>query len=157
VKLRFPNDGDLPGILRLGRAMHAESWYRDFDYSEAKLSGLFQTILTHSDFIGLIAEDKGEIMGFLAGALTEHFFGTDRYACDLCLYVTPEHRGSFTALRLIRAYEAWCRIKGVKEIHIGVSSDVSADRTGLFYQKLGFTSFSTGYRKKCVSGSEPRA
>jgi GNAT superfamily N-acetyltransferase len=151
VKLRHPHPGDTGQLVALGRDMHAESWYRDFDYDEAKVQQLIDQVIHAPAMLGLVLEgDHGRIVGFLAAAETEHFFGFDRYAVDIALYVAPEHRGGPGFVRMVKAYEAWCRIRRVKEMHLGVSSGLDHPKTVRLFEKLGYTSTATASRKKCV-------
>lgn len=151
MKLRHPNPGDRDEILSLARTMHAESWYSSLDYNEAVVAELFEQTLTADHLLALVLEtSSGELGGFFLAAITSHFFGRDTYACDLCAYVAPSHRGGPGFIRMIAAYEAWCRIKRVKEIHIGFSSGIRPEKTLRLYEKLGFQNPVTAYRKKCV-------
>lgn len=151
MKLRHPNPLDIEGIIRLAKEMHAESWYSSFDFDEVKMRNFVEDLCGDTEFLALVLEhEKDGIVGFLLAADMEHFFGRDRYACDIAIYMTPAHRGGIGAMRMIKAYEAWGRIRGVKEIHLGISTGVAVERTGKFYQKLGYHSPVMGYRKKCV-------
>jgi GNAT superfamily N-acetyltransferase len=151
VKLRHPNPGDVDALVRLARAMHLESWYAGFDFSEAKVRRFIDEIMEASHFLALIAEDRdSQIVGFFVAAEMEHYFGNDRYACDVCTYVAPDARGSVAFKRMIAAYEAWCRIRNVKEIHVGFSSGVTLDKVQRYYQRLGYASPLMAWRKKCV-------
>lgn len=136
----------------MAKAMHEESWYRDFRFLEARFDKLLQHCYTNSEWLALVAEDDyGELIGFFLAAMTEYFFSDEKYACDLCVYVIPSHRGGSTAARFIKAYEAWGEMKGLSELHLGVSTNVNAERVAQFYQKLGYGTPTIGLRKKCVS------
>ena len=149
MRLRHPNPGDRDQMVRLARLMHEESWYRDFTFDEARIDAALHQCYTNPDWLALVLEDKdGRIVGFFVGIVTEHFFSTDRYACDLAFYIAPDKRGGMGAIRLLKAYEAWCRIKNVAEIHIGISTDINQERTAQLFQSMGFHSPAMGFRKK---------
>lgn len=151
MKLRHPNPGDHDQLVALGRALHQESWYRDFDFDPAKMIELVELATASPTMLPLVLETAGgRIAGFFLAAETTHFFGKDRYACDVAIYIAPEHRGGPGFLRMMKAYEAWCRIRGVKEINIGVSSGIAQGPTQKLYEKLGFHQTAVAYRKKCV-------
>lgn len=155
MKLRHPNPLDIEGILRLAKEMHAESWYSSFDFDETKMRGFVEDLCGDTEFLALVLEHEEDgVVGFLLAADTEHFFGRDRYACDIALYMTPKHRGGIGVMRMIKAYEAWGRIRGVKELHLGISTGIAAERTGKFYERLGYHSPVMAYRKKCVWAPE---
>lgn len=151
MKVRHPNPGDWKQVLELAEAMHAESWFAEFDFDPSKVQQIFETLLEKPDWLGIVAENMaGELVGFFAAAEVEHFFGRDRYACDLVHYIKPAYRGGLAARRFVKVYEAWCRIRGVREIHVGVSTGRNPERIEKFYQRLGYHSPAVGLRKKCV-------
>lgn len=151
MRLRHPNPGDREQILALGSRLHAEGWYRDFDFDGEILWETIEQAMVQPNMLGLVLETEAEqLVGFLLAAETNHFFGRDRYACDMALYVAPEQRGGPGFVRMIRAYEAWCRIRKVKEIQVGISSDLASQSTLSMYQRMGYTLNAFGLRKKCV-------
>lgn len=150
MKLRLAGYADTERLIELGRKMHFESWYRDFDYDAEKVRTFIGMTLESPSYLGLVLEHEDEAVGFFWAAETEHFFGRDKYACDIVFYIEPEHRGGMAATRMIRAFEAWCRIRRVKEIHIGTSTGIATERTVRFFTKMGFHSPAMGFRKKCV-------
>ena len=151
MKLRHPNPGDIDELLAAAHAMPRESWYAEFDFDAETVEGFICGVMDQPHILALVAEtEAGEIAGFFCAAEMEHFFGHDRYACDLCTYVAPRWRGSQAFPRMIAAYEAWCRIRGVREIHVGFSSGVTLDKVQRLYQRLGYHSPLMAWRKKCV-------
>lgn len=151
MKLRHPNPGDMDQIMALGRRLHAEGWYASLDYDPETLRETLDHAMAADNMLALVLEAAdGKLAGFFLAAETRHFFGRDHYACDLACYVAPEHRGGPGFVRMVRAYEAWCRIRGVREIHIGVSSGVTAERTARMFTKLGYSTPAMAFRKKCV-------
>lgn len=131
--------------------MHAESWYGSFDFDREKVRTFIRAVTKEPQFLALVAEDRdGRIVGFFVAAIMDHWFGHDRYACDICTYVAPDARGSLAFPRMIAAYEAWCRIRNVREIHVGFSSAVQLEKVQRYYQRLGYHSPVMAWRKKCV-------
>jgi GNAT superfamily N-acetyltransferase len=79
-----------------------------------------------------VAEDGGQIIGFIAG----HF--TRRYNCDGELQwidTVPEHRRRGIAGKLLYALAAWFAIQGAKQVCVNCASDNIPAKT--FYQKNG--------------------
>lgn len=147
--IRWMTIEDLSIAIAMGSSMHKESWFSEFDYADEKLQGLWDITETYPDmYCKYVAEDKGELVGMFVGMCAEHYFGYDKIASDLLLYVTPEARGGTAAPRLIKAYEKWALASGAKEIHVGVSTGVNEDRTVKLYEKLGFNSKATLLRKR---------
>lgn len=147
--IRQPEEGDWQEVLRLARLMHAESYFRDFDFMPSKVYGVFEQARSNPMWFGLVAGGScgSSLAGFFCAAATPHYFGNDLYACDLVLYVDPEHRGSIFPVRMIRAYEIWARSIGCREAILGVSTEINTKRTGAFYERLGYDRNFPVYRK----------
>ena len=151
MKLRHPNPGDLAEIVALARLMHQESWFHGFDFDDQKVVDLIRAAMEDERYFPLVLEaNDGGLGGFFLAAETEHFFGKDRYACDMALYLLPWVRGGVWFLRIMRAYEAWCAYRGVQEIHVGFSTGVNNKVTPNLYRRLGYESTVNAFRKKCV-------
>lgn len=139
---------DIPALLVLGAAMHGESRYAKLDFDSEKLRLLGETMLGNPDsWLALVAERDGDIIGFCCGYVAPHFFGNDLTSGDLAIYVSPDHRGGMIGARLVKAYDAWCSKKGVKQPLLGVSAGITPDRTGQLYERLGYTEKYTVYKK----------
>lgn len=149
--IRHPNEGDFPQVLELCRRAHAESWFSEFDFNEGKVRAIFDACIFQPDWVAWVSQSALQLTGFFAACAADHFFGTDKYAIDLVSYVAPEARKGLTFKRMVEHYEAWCAHKGVKEIHLGVSSGRNTERTVEFYERLGFGSALVAMRKKCVA------
>ena len=138
---------DAQGSIELGYRMHQESVYRDFDYDTNKVGRMLYHYSTNPDTHFMqVAEVDGELVGLFLGAISEHYFGTDRLASDTLWYVAPEHRGSRVGLDLLRAFEKWGTSHKVAEICVGVSSGLSTDKTGTLLQKLGYDLVGGNYK-----------
>ena len=152
MKLRHVHPGDTADIVALGRELHASSWYARLDYDPARIAALIDQVIALPTMFGVVLEAAdGRIAGFFCAAEAEHIFGQSRYACDIAIYVAPRARGGRGFVRMIRAYETWCRIRGIDEIHLGVSSGLQHSRTVQMFSRLGFNSTATSCRKMCVS------
>lgn len=124
----------------MSKDMHAESpRFCDLDYSEEKMRGILQHIIAGKLPGGvLVAECDSVPIGMLGFLVTEHFFGSDKIASDLGVYVAPEHRGSSAFVRLVQAFEEWADTFGVKENSLGVSTGIHAEQTAGFLVRLGY-------------------
>lgn len=64
---------------------------------------LDEIIAKHPVFV---AEQDAELLGFIAGVLTPHFFNQDvMVMTELLWWVQPEHRGTRAGLLLLNAFE----------------------------------------------------
>lgn len=149
MKIREITQGDVQTVLELAKDMHKESWFAAYDFDEAKAASIWERKqLFPNDWCLLLAEDNDQIIGVFVGFIVEHFFGRDRLSSDLILYVDPAHRGGTAAMRLVKAYEEWARNAGVKEIQLGIATNVHVDRTARLFEKLGFGDRAVMYRKR---------
>lgn len=144
VSVRPAVEADIPTILELGGMLHAESpRYREFSYSPKKVARLAMYVIGEGG--ALVAEKDGKIIGLIAGMVSEHWFSEDKIATDLTFFIVPEERKKGrAALMLVRAFEAWAESKGARHIVPGTSTQLDADGTARFYEKLGYER--TGYQ-----------
>lgn len=140
---------DLPVMIDLGSVMHRESAYRDLDYSKDKLLALGTEAIENPDtYYAVIAEDGEFIQGMFCGFLMEHFFGRDKLAADLLVYVHPKYRGGTLLVRMLKAFEKWAVENGAKEMRMGITTELHQERTGKLYDKLGFPQIGTLHKKR---------
>jgi L-amino acid N-acyltransferase YncA len=128
---------DLPAIVVLGRVMHEESSFAPMDYDVDRVKETISDLMNKSQFV-VVAEDKnGEVIGGMAGMVTQSWFGNDMVANDLALFIHPDHRGSMLVVRLVKTFVHWAKLAGAKQIRPGV---ISGSRTAeALYDRLGFT------------------
>jgi hypothetical protein len=143
---------DLAEILDLGQQMHAESAFRYFDLDIQKCAMLFHTCITNPEthFIRVAVGPTNEVIGVFAGQISEYYFGRDLIASDYLWYVTPEYRGSRAALALLRDFHKWAEDRNAAEVYIGISTGVSAEKTGALLEKLGYNLVGGNYKLRVV-------
>jgi len=142
---------DLPKVIDLGRQMHQESVYRHFNFDPSKFGRLLYHYVTNpNSCFAHVGTGKDTLSGVFLGSIDEHYFGTDLIASDTLWYVSPQSRGSRVALQLLWAFEKWAKNANVAEIYVGVSSGLSADKTGTMLQKLGYDAVGGNYKLRVV-------
>ena len=129
---------DAPRCLELGERFHRESRYREYDFDRDKVLMLFAETTIEPDLLFLVSEDDSGIQGGLCLRATEHYFGHDRVARDLFLFVAPEKRGARHALALVDAGARWAKERGCKELVLSSSTGIESERVARFFEKLGF-------------------
>lgn len=127
---------DLPAICVLGRAMHQESTFAPMDYDLERVKETLGGLMDKSQFVVVAEGTNGEVIGVMAGMVTQSWFGNDMVANDLALFVHPDHRGGMLAARLIKTFVKWARLAGAKQIRPGVISGCKV--ADALYEKLGF-------------------
>ena len=151
MPVRLMEPKDLPAVIELGSQMHRESVYSKFDFDENKLGRLlYNHIINPKTLFAYVGTSKGALNGVFLGSIGEHYFGTDLIASDTLWYVSPQSRGSRVGLQLLRAFENWAKERDAAEIYVGVSSGLSADKTGTMLQKLGYDVVGGNYKLHVV-------
>jgi len=140
---------DVDYVIDLGIEMHEESRYSRFKLDIYKCKILFYEIVDNPElYFGWVAEHDGKIQGFMAGYISEFYFGNEKIAQDLSLFVRKDRRGCMAAVNLIKKYEDWARKNGADEIQLGVSTGINEDRTSKLYEKFGFKASGTIFKKE---------
>lgn len=137
MNLRMATPDDLPAIVVLGRVMHQESSFAPMDYDVDRVKETISDLMNKSQFVVVAEDTNGEVIGGMAGMVTQSWFGNDMVANDLALFIHPDHRGGLMVVRLVKAFVHWAKLAGAKQIRPGV---VSGSRTAeALYDRLGFT------------------
>ena len=131
---------DVPRMVALAAAMHAESRYADLPWDGDKLRRLIEQLIDIPDGLALVAVQGGEVVGGFIGMVYEQFFSPAKVASDFGLYVSPDRRGGLHAARLLKAYVAWARSRGVPDrwIQAGVTTGVNVETSSKLFAACGF-------------------
>lgn len=147
VNIRSITQEDMPLLLYMGRLMHEESpRFSVHPFIEERAAQTIQYIINNDS--GFIAQDNERVVGMIGGALVPHYFSNVVFANDLAVYVTPEYRGGRAALLLVKAFEDWAMRNGAIEIVLGLSTGINPERTGKFYERLGYNLSCHNYLKE---------
>lgn len=122
--------------------------YSALSFSVDKATHLIKTLTDQGGLFVAIKND--EVIGFIAGVVVEHFLSHDTFACDIGVFVLPEHRGGTSFLRLVKTFEQWAKERGAQEIQLGVSTGVHPEQTVRMYERLGYKMSSYGLIKAGV-------
>lgn len=138
--IRAATHADIPRLVELGQAMHAESRFRRYPYEiEDVAHSLAALISSPTVGVVLVEEAGGEIIGGFAGVVAPFFFASKvKFASDMALFVLPGKRGGMAAAKLVRAFHAWAKEQGASETNLGINTGVHPERTGRFFERLGF-------------------
>jgi GNAT superfamily N-acetyltransferase len=142
--------GDIPDVVDLLYQMYQESpTYKALAFDigrieemaglvmEGGFAVVYEASAAVADGNSSAEPQKGEIVGVMAGATYKPAFSRDLMACDYVLYVRPDFRG-FVAVRLVAAFIAWAKSKGVKLITAGVTAGIDNDKAIQLYEIMGF-------------------
>jgi GNAT superfamily N-acetyltransferase len=132
-------------FLTLGRAMRAESSFRDDPWDDNKVQ---QRCEHPQSFCMGVVTNEGELIAFFLGYIAPQFFGSGLVASDLAMYVKPEHRGAMHFVRLVRAFERWAKLRGARVCTLGQSTGVAIERTRKLFEGLGYITTGASTRKR---------
>lgn len=148
ANVRAATVDDIPAIIAMGQALHAESpRYSRLSFSVKKVDKLLRemtegTLISDAPGGVFVAEKEGQVIGVLGGYVTQPFFSDDKIATDYTFYIQPGHRRKGrAAVQLIRAFEVWARDNGATDIIPGTTTMIDADATVRLYEKLGYVKY----------------
>lgn len=148
--MRFENFSldNLQDVLKLGLAMHKEGAYSNVPFDvEYTAHCIVEMAIKDPDGFGVLVYDKrGNAVAMLAGGVSNYFFSPMRRGYDHVWYVVPEHRGSKTAVVLLKRFVEWAKSRGAGEIFMGVTTNIAPERTGKLLSRLGFVPVGGNYR-----------
>ena len=124
LEIRFARDNDCAGLEKLDKKAHKEiKWWEHQNRRE------FEKIIRSNNFLTLVAEDNGLIVGYLQATLK--FDDSALWIEDI--YVDKKYRRKGVASRLLDKFtDHW---KGKKKSIVLITSDKNVK----IFDKIGFT------------------
>lgn len=133
---------DLTQVIAMARALHQESpEHREMPFDEGHLAASLRA----PHIQGFVYEKGGELRGYCFGSIVRTLYGPGTICCDVSLYVRPQYRTGFIALKLIKRREAWGKTQGALRHQAAISTGLRGAQ-GL-YQALGYRSLGGCYSK----------
>ena len=129
--------GDINQFIELGREMHAESIFHVYDFDEAKLRSYIEMLIDQDWGIALALVDGNKTVGGFLGVIVEHWFGKDKWASDVALFVAAEHRSGRAGLQLLHAYVDEAKRSGANQVVMANSTGYEPDRVARLFGKAG--------------------
>lgn len=142
--IRHAGLADIPKLVELGRAMHAESpqWSR-MGFDEMRVGAKLVSLIGDEYGLLLVAEAQGELVGGIAAAAAAHWSSLDLIADEIAFFLLPRFRGTRLALELVRRLDAWAFEKGCMLLRAGTTTGVDEEGVAQFYERLGFAHHGT--------------
>ena len=137
MKIEVATLDDVPQISELGQLLHDTSSYAGIPYSRAKVDALMASLISGGGVVFVVRRD-GQIMGGIAGGVTEHWFSDEKLGFEYSFFLHPEARGGFTALKIIAAFKTWCQLRGAKTVRMGITTGINEEGTAKLYRFAGF-------------------
>lgn len=127
---------DVPRLVELATLLHATSDYSKQAFCPMKTGEFFHSLINGQGVI-FVAEVSGEVIGGMAGGVIDQWFSNDLIAYDYSLFVEPSRRTGIIAVRLIQTFKEWARIKGAKQLHMGIGTGLGVEGTTRLYESQG--------------------
>lgn len=131
---------DLPDVVEMARAFHAESPnHRDMTFDEAKVLDLVDHAATGDQWLAIVARnDADELVGMALMLAIEPYYSSDTEVVDLAFYVRPGSRNGRAAIGLMKEICSWAGAIGAKRLQMGIHTGINHDRALSFMLKCGF-------------------
>jgi len=140
---------DIDILLEMNFRMHHEGAYAFLPFDFEKVRKLIRSFIANPDTrCVFVAEEGNTIAGLFMVYLTDYFACNEKLACDVVLFVDKQYRGSTAAMRLIKAFHDWAIAHQAREMCLGISTNINAERTGKFYERMGFTHVGGIYKER---------
>lgn len=125
--------------LACARAMHDESLlHRDMDFDDAKMLRQLRSPEMNPDVYFKIAVLNGEMVGGLHAVALTIYFGANRIAKEIALFVKKEWRLSRAGALLVKDFEQWAAERGASHTMLSQSTGLNIETTSRFYGMLGY-------------------
>ncbi|MGH8387636.1 MAG: GNAT family N-acetyltransferase [Pseudomonas sp.] len=139
--IRPAKHSDVPRLIELGAILHATSNYSKMAYSPEKSASFLHDLINGLGGVVFVAEVGGEVVGGMAGGITDQWFSDDLIAYDYSIFIEPSRRSGITATRLIKTFEQWAILRGAKQLHMGIGTGLNVEGTVRLYQSCGLNHF----------------
>lgn len=130
---------DIPQLLELGAAMHAEAPnFAALPFDASRLEASLVAMIGDGDTLVAVAERHGALVGVLLAICGMHWASTAIEVDELALYVAPDARGTLVAAQLIATLKQYAFDRDAKIIRAGAAAGVNNDLVVSLYERAGF-------------------
>lgn len=145
--LRLANSNDLDTCISMARMFHSESPYKNEEFSEEKITNIFNQYLEDKglNLIIILACDE-KPFGMIIGIKSELPFSTSLVCTELAWWVNPDKRGTKDSLMMFKAYEDWSRRVGGNLMAVAMLDGVTD--LSEFYSRQGYRQAEKTYIKE---------
>lgn len=133
ARLIMPEDKD--AVLSLAQ-MQVEETLPHLDFRRDLAEETFWASVTKAHPTTFVADQDGEVIGYLMATLNEYAFSSGVFVSQEVLYVRPDKRGTRAAVHLIKEFVQWGEIVGAREWLFGISNGFQPDRTARLFERL---------------------
>lgn len=129
---------DIDGIIVMGRSFFGESGFEnEAQFDEDSFRQTCINLLANGCIF--VSKHGDKYAGMISGlAYPFYFNAAHKTAQELFWWVSPEFRGGISAMRLLRAFEAWAKAQGCMSISMISLPSLVNSPAALMYQKSGY-------------------
>lgn len=128
---------DAPRLAEMGELLHDTSSYAAIPYNRAKVEDMMRSLIGGAGAVFVIRKE-GRIVGGLAGAVAPHWFSDELLGYEYSFFIEPDSRHGITAVKLVTAFTTWCKLRGAKQIRMGITTGINEQGTAGLYRMIGF-------------------
>lgn len=137
AEIRKAVEGDIDALITLLYDMHDETDYKFFKVNENKARYALLRWLIQTDAVMFVAEEKGELIGVVAGSVFTPWFSDDDKVMEQLFFVKQEHRGSGVAFILFEKFLEWAK-EQCNYVSAGVTTSVGEAAESI-YKRFGMS------------------
>lgn len=144
MKIEPFTESDIPELVKMYKAAHQESRYRDWPFSEEMA---IQALKDSMKSFGIKVTKEGVICGCWMAFVTNLVFSPRPIGLELAFWIKPEYRGTRAFLLLLKCYEKWCKdnlLYPIVNLHFSEDNSQMAKMLG----KIGFRQFGAVFTKE---------
>lgn len=136
--IREATTNDIAAIIELGKELKSASPYVAV-INPLKARKNLAFFINSKRCLVLVAEHQQEIVGFIVGGISDHWFSDEQMVTDVAFYVRPRYR--VYSVGLVKRLREWgMQFPKVREMTLGISTGLDPnERTGRLYEHLGLT------------------
>lgn len=138
--LRLATLFDEDRILEMCEKFFEASPYSHLPVYEEKVREMIRqfTSKENEDYIVILWEREGEVLGVLAGHVSEMPLFQTRVAAEDIWWVEPQARGTGAADQMLGAFEYWANLRGASMVQMASLDDRTGKLLSRYYKQRGY-------------------
>jgi len=91
-------------------------------------------------------------VGYALAICSPYYWNFEHVAKMELWYVVPEARGTYAAVKLVKAFEEWARLNGSRELYVGIARTDADEAKHIrrLFPRLGYSWCGSSYLKETV-------
>jgi len=145
-KVREATHEDLFELLMIGYEFIKEGPDHLKPFDKELLEERLTNIIDNEDYVALVLDVNGSVEGVIIGGCIAPWMMSEKFAVELAWFVRKSSRDGRGAIKLVKAYEAWAKSKGVTKVCMSDLTKIQS--LGKLYKRLGYSLTETSYIKE---------